>query len=228
MKASKRSGFFRIIAVCVICALDLLCGAGYLYFVKETGGTLLSVKYASGHLSGLFAQGLITTAFPLVLFLLFLCILRKDFFAAMYLRVYTKKQAVTAAALVFVLAGMTAVCLTRNADKAAILYNLFYYLVLIAFTEEFVVRGVCVYLLRDFPRAVRYLLPNAAFGLMHIFAYANYEALTPSYVLHFLTSNLLGLIAAGCFFQFLKEKSGTLWIPVLLHAICDYSVIFTY
>lgn len=38
----------------------------------------------------------------------------------------------------------------------------------------------------------------------------------------------LGLILTGCIFQYLKEKSGTIWIPVLVHAILDYMVVLGY
>ncbi len=41
-------------------------------------------------------------------------------------------------------------------------------------------------------------------------------------------ADLAGLTVSGCLFQLLKEKSGTLWLPVLLHAFLDYSVVLTY
>ena len=44
----------------------------------------------------------------------------------------------------------------------------------------------------------------------------------------FITSNMLGLVLTGCIFQYLKEKSGTIWIPVLVHAILDYMVVLNY
>ena len=228
VEGKRKSVFLRILAVCAICVLDLLCGAGYMYFINTHGGMLLSVKHASDNIRGIFTQGLITIAFPLLLFLSSLFILKNNFLDAMSLRIRGKKQIIPVALLAFVLMTMTVTCLIIKEDKVTILYNLFYYLVLIAFTEEFVVRGLCVYLLKDFSWKIRYLIPNMAFGFMHIFAYANYGNLTPDYILHFLTSSLLGLVTSGCLLQLLKEKSGTLWVPVLVHAICDYSAIFLY
>ena len=32
----------------------------------------------------------------------------------------------------------------------------------------------------------------------------------------------------GCVFQLLKEKSGTIWIPILLHALMDFSYVLKY
>lgn len=54
---------------------------------------------------------------------------------------------------------------------------------------------------------------------MHLFSYANWGAITVPYVISFVSSELLGLLTMGCIFQFLKEKSGTLWMAVLVHAI---------
>lgn len=228
VEGKRKSVLLRTFAVCAICALDLLCGAGYMCFINTHGGTLLSVRQASDNLRGILTQGLITTACPFFLFLSSLFILKNNFLDAMFLRIRGKKQIIPVALLAFVLMAMTVTCFIIKEDRVTILYNLFYYLVLIAFTEEFVVRGLCVYLLKDFSWKIRYLIPNMAFGFMHIFAYANYGNLTADYILHFLTSSLLGLVASGCLLQFLKEKSGTLWVPVIVHAICDYSAIFLY
>jgi membrane protease YdiL (CAAX protease family) len=35
-----------------------------------------------------------------------------------------------------------------------------------------------------------------------------------------------GGITTGLFFIYLQEKSGTLWVPVLIHALLDYSYLF--
>lgn len=228
MESRRKSLPLRIIAICAISALDLLCGPGYLYFVNMRGGTLFSASRAQDDILGTLGQGLIVTACPFLLFLIALFVLKKDFWEEMYLCIRGKKQTVTIALLISVLVIMTAVGLIINEDKVTILYDLFYYLVLVAFTEEFVVRGLCVYLLKDFSWKLRYLIPNAAFGIMHIFSYADYGNLTPEYVIRFLTSNLLGLLVVGCLLQLLKEKSGTLWVPILIHAICDYTSIFSY
>ena len=87
-------------------------------------------------------------------------------------------------------------------------------------------RGVCVGLLRDEPAAVRYLVPNILFAAMHVFAYADFGAIIASYLARFVCSQMAGLVAMGCLFQYLKEKSGSLWIPVLVHAVLDYTAVF--
>lgn len=93
---------------------------------------------------------------------------------------------------------------------------------------EFLIRGICVYWLKDENNYIRYLVPNILFAAMHLFSYASWGEITPVYVFSFITSQMLGLILTGCIFQYLKEKSGTIWIPVLVHAILDYMVVLSY
>ena len=97
-----------------------------------------------------------------------------------------------------------------------------------AMEEELLVRGICVYLLKDENNYIRYLVPNILFAAMHLFSYTNWGKITLVYVFSFITSQMLGLILTGCIFQYLKEKSGTIWIPVLVHAILDYMVVLGY
>lgn len=77
-------------------------------------------------------------------------------------------------------------CLITKADKITILYNLLYYTVFIALEEELLVRGVCVYLLKDENNYIRYLVPNILFAVMHLFSYVNWGKITPVYVFHLL------------------------------------------
>ncbi len=64
--------------------------------------------------------------------------------------------------------------------------------------------------------------------MLHLFERTGWGAVTGAGLLRFLTTDLAGLTVSGCLFQLLKEKSGTLWLPVLLHAFLDYSVVLTY
>ena len=225
-KASSKGKFaLKILAVFLICAADMLFAAWVIYAEKQKG-TLLSVRAASSHLPQLFAQNLLTSAVPAFLVFLALVICKKRFVQAMQLTVPKGKTRKIAVLLLFLLLIVTAAALIVKPDKITVLYSLFYYTVFIAFCEEFVVRGVCVGLLRDEPAAVRYLVPNILFAAMHVFAYADFGAITASYLVRFVCSQMAGLVAMGCLFQYLKEKSGSLWIPVLVHAVLDYTAVF--
>ena len=100
--------------------------------------------------------------------------------------------------------------------------------VIVAFAEEFVIRDACTYFLRDASWPLRYLLPNLFFALPHLFNYAGWGEISGEVLLTFLFSGLLGYIFSGCLLQLLKEKSGSIWLPVLLHCLMDYSVILKY
>lgn len=209
-KASSKGKFaLKILAVFLICAADMLFAAWVIYAEKQKG-TLLSVRAASSHLPQLFAQNLLTSAVPAFLVFLALVFCKKRFVQAMQLTVPKGKTRKIAVLLLFLLLIVTAAALIVKPDKITVLYSLFYYIVFIAFCEEFVVRGVCVGLLRDEPAAVRYLVPNILFAAMHVFAYADFGAITASYLVRFVCSQMAGLVAMGCLFQYLKEKSGFL------------------
>ncbi len=217
----------QILAMALICAVDILWVAGWIYHWKMAG-MLIPTRMASTNLPMILGQHLWESVVLIVLFVVFLVLLKGRFAKEMYLRVTGKKQWAAVGMLSAVLLGMFTYCLVVKSDKITVAYALFYYLVIIAFSEELICRGVCVWLVKDEKAALRYLLPNALFALMHVFSYTGWGDLTGAYILRFLTGDLLGLLVGGCFLQFLKEKSGTIWIPVLLHAIMDYSAVFSY
>lgn len=217
----------RILMILLICMADIAWSATVLY-AWENNGTVISVKAASDNIPGIFMQNLIVSAVPILLFIICLIVLKKPFFDQMYFKVYNKKQVIIIAVLSAILILLALYCLVTKADKITVLYNLLYYTVFIALTEEFVVRDVCTYLLRAEKSSMRYLIPNVPFAAMHIFSYAGWGTITLHYLITFVFSQMLGLVAMGCIFQFLKEKSGTIWVPVLVHAILDFSVVLGY
>ena len=163
-----------------------------------------------------------TALFPIALFIGSALWLKKDFSKAMYLSVRGEKRFIWLYILSSALVVMTILGIAAQRDPVTVLYALLYYLMFVAFAEEFIFRGVCAYLLREHSQTTRFLLPSVLFAMTHIFAYNDFSALTGENILSFILSDLLGLVAAGCVFQFLKERTGTLWVPVLLHAVCDF------
>lgn len=217
----------RVFLIVGICFFDITFSALYI-FNQKNNNTLLSVKNASENLIGTMVQNIITELFPIFLFLLMMFLLKRNFTKELYLNIRSKRQVNIVMLLAAILISMTIIFLVIKEDKVTIIYNLLYYVFFVAFAEEFVIRGVSVYVIKDFSTIYRYFIPNFLFAFMHIFSYSNWNSLTLTYVIHFTTSDLLGLIASGCMLQFLKEKTGTLWIPILLHAIMDYSIVFVY
>ena len=200
----------------------------FFFYPKAQSGELLSVRHASENLCGVFMQSMTVFLYPAALLILFAAFLRKDFIRQMYMTLEGKWQRITAGILLLTILGLTVWCLIVKEDKISVLFSLLYYSVFIAFAEEFLCRDVCTWFLQDFSWPVRYLIPNICFALLHIFSAANWSEITSSTLLHFFTSQALGLTVAGCLFQLLKEKSGTIWLPVLLHALMDFSIVLTY
>lgn len=228
MNENRKTGLIpRIIIILLICTADIVWAAWILYALKRNGA-VISVRAASDNILGIFMQNLVVSAVPILLFIICVAIFKRQFLTRMYFKIYDKKQKLAVALLAAVLFFLTLYCLITKTDKLTVLYNLLYYTVFVALTEEFVVRDVCTYLLRDEKNAVRYLIPNVLFAAMHIFSYAQWGEITLYYVISFVTSQMLGLIAMGCVFQYLKEKTGTLWVPVLVHAILDFCAVLGY
>ena len=216
--------FARLLVILLITVLHVACSIPLIYRWKESG-TLIPSTAASTNISGIFVQNLITSAFTILLFIIFLVILKNRFADEMYLKIKGKISLVVVATLVVILLRFMIFCLITKQDKITVLYNLFYYVFFIAFFEEFIFRDLFPFLLKNEKTLIRYLIPGIMFGLIHVFNYSGWQSITAYQVIKFITSQMLGYIAFSCVMQFLKEKSGTIWIPVLVHTIMDYSGI---
>jgi membrane protease YdiL (CAAX protease family) len=192
-------------------------------------GSAISVRHAAAQPVLFLLQCLRECLLPAALLILFAIVLKKDFASALSFRLRGKWQRTVAAILTAVIFGFTLYGLVAKQDKASVLFSLLYYLVIVAFSEEFVIRDACTWFLRDNSWPLRYLLPNAIFALLHLFLFAEWGEISGEVLIRFFTTGtFLGYVSMGCLFQLFKEKSGSLWLPVLLHGLMDYSVIPTY
>ena len=192
-------------------------------------GSVISVRHAAAQPVLFLLQCLRECLLPAVLLILFAALLKKDFSSALYFRLREKWQRAAAAILIAAILGFALYGLVTKQDKASVLISLLYYLVVVAFSEEFVIRDACTYLLRDSSWPLRYLLPNAIFALLHLFLYAEWGEIGAEVLIRFFTTGtFFGYVSMGCLFQLFKEKSGSIWLPVLLHGLMDYSVILKY
>lgn len=109
-------------------------------------------------------------------------------------------------------------------------YTAFFYLIIVAFSEEFIFRG---YLFTSIEREsgfwVAVLISGIPFGAAHSLIPAVLQSFTPLEFTASILSNILGQgIVGSLLFGFLYKKSNTLFVPVLIHAILDYSgVLFS-
>lgn len=215
----------RIMLILLIFTTYLFADIPLLYGWKENG-TLISSTQASTDLSGILIQNLMTLIVPILIFVLFLLALKKDFATEMYLRIKGKWQWTGVVVLTLGLAGILTYHLINREDKITAIYLLFYYVFVIAFTEEFVCRDACTYLLKNEKSIIRFIVPNLLFALMHIFNYSGWGEMTGEYIISFIRNDMIVLFFVGCLNQALKEKTGTIWIPVLLHAAWDFALAY--
>lgn len=227
MKNILSKKWTRLILVILVCFLDIAFSAFYIYWMKNRH-IAIPVSEASGNMGEIFIQNIISVGFPIILLIGMYCILKKKFSKELYLRIETKRQKIYIILLLAVLVGILSVLLIIKTDRITVIYALFYYVFIIAFWEEIVIRGICVYFVKGYSTIFRFLIPNIAFAFMHIFSYSSWGALSTEYVMNFVTNDVLGLVFAGCIFQLLKEKTGTIWIPVLVHGILDYTSVFAF
>ena len=223
----KRISLPRILAATAIGILQFM--DVFLLYRRIQNGEAISVRLSSEQPMAFLLQCLLEFLFPAVLLILFALVLKRDFFSSMYMTLKGKWQRITAGILIAEILGFTIYGLAVKPDKGSILLSLFYYLVIIAFAEEFVIRDACTYFLRDASWPLRYLLPNFFFALPHVFNYAGWGTINGGVLINFLFNGiLLGYVLSGCLLQLLKEKSGSIWLPVLLHCLMDYSIILKY
>ena len=221
----KKPLLLRIQAVVLIFALWLSAIVAVQLLFARTGN-YLEVRQSSSAPGRFLLQGIACSAFPLLLLVFCAARMKEDFAGEMFFRLRGKSCRLWTVLLSLVLLGMTAYGLAVKRDGTAVLCGLVYYLAFVAFPEEFVSRDVCTHLLRREAGQVRYLIPNVLFALMHVFNYTGLFLLYPEGLGRFLLA-FPSLLAIGCLMQYLKEKTGTIWIPVLLHAIIDYRFVFS-
>jgi len=221
----KKPLYVRILFILLIFTAYLFANIPLLYGWKENGSLIPSTQ-ASSDLPGILFQNLLILVVPILIFVIFLLALKKDSAPEMYLRIKGKWQWAGVLVLALGLAGILTYHLITQEDKITALYLLFYYVFIIAFTEEFVCRDACTYFLKNEKTVIRFIVPNLLFALMHIFNYSGWGTMTSDYVISFLRNDLIVLFSVGCLNQALKEKTGTIWIPVLLHAAWDFALAY--
>lgn len=105
-------------------------------------------------------------------------------------------------------------------------YKFFFYLVVVSFGEEFLFRGFVYNRLKFKSKAVAIIISGTLFGVAHAIL-PSIQANKDILQIVFAMSNYVFMgILGGWYFIYLQEKSKTLWVPVLIHALLDYSFSF--
>ncbi len=104
------------------------------------------------------------------------------------------------------------------------IYRAFFFLVVVAFVEEFIFRGFLFTIIdREYGFGKAVIISGLLFGAMHgllptIVANGSFMDLLAN-----IFDNLLGQGVFGTLiFAYAYKQSGTLFVPILIHAILDY------
>lgn len=105
-------------------------------------------------------------------------------------------------------------------------YKFFFYLVVVSFGEEFLFRGVVYNRLKIKSEVIAIILSGMLWGMAHAILPSIQSNKDIIQMLFAMRNEVFNGILSGWYFIYLKEKSKTLWFPVLIHALLDYSFSF--
>ena len=106
------------------------------------------------------------------------------------------------------------------------IYKFFFFLVVVGFGEEFIYRGFLYNKLKGNSKVMAIILSGILWGIGHAILPSLLNGPGKGQLLQLLAgmrNEIGGGIVSGWYFIYLQEKSKTLWIPILIHAILDYS-----
>ena len=152
----------------------------------------------------------------------------KRFTEEMGLRVQRQKKTVLLLAAGICLLALAAAFLFVRSEPLTIIYRWVYYLVFVAFTEEFTFRGLLPFLTEksSVPVWVVWIFPGVIFSCMHTLMPMIYNGFTLKSFAWSALTMLGGYTAGHCGFYALRRWSGSLWLPVLVHGTLDFLSIF--
>ena len=218
----KRRKWLCAAAAVLIVAADYLWSLWYYGGLYRAGALLSTARVTAGNVGALLAQNLLVNLPALLLALGALAMLRGRFLRSMGLRMESGRGRATVGIAAIAYAALLAAALLfgrRGALTAA--YQWVYDLLFVALEEEFVFRAVLPGLLAGggLPARCVWILPGALFGCVH--------TLMPLIVdggaaAAWQLSSVAGYALMACALYALRLWSGTLWLPVLVHAALDF------
>lgn len=104
------------------------------------------------------------------------------------------------------------------------IYKLFFYLIIIGFGEEFIFRGYIYSQLSNHNKLLAIIISGFFFGVLHAILPGILAGKGLGGIAFSMLSEVGGGILMGYYFIYILEKSQSLYIPVFVHAIMDYSI----
>lgn len=231
MKKQKKLRWCVLTAL--IAAVDYSWALGY-YGGLYRNGTLLSAAQVTmvtmETLPHILLQNiLVNVPEILVVAAVWICMGQGRFAREMGLAIPVKRHFVLLAAAGLCLLTLFWALLFSGLRPLAVGYQWVYYLLLIAFTEELMFRGLLPYLVEKSGACgwAVWVIPGILFACMHTLMPMVQNGFTIGGLVLHLLPVLGGYTAGHCAFYALRRWSGTLWLPVLLHGLLDFSSVFS-
>lgn len=204
--------------------LACFCYAYVYYKYLYVNGGILSVSAASQYPVKFMLQAVIVNAPILVILFMAVITLGKRALESFDLKVPKKSAQIIVSVLGVLYVASLVRQLIVHDDNIAVLLKWIYYLVFVAFLEEFEFRALIPAFLKErFNKYVEWLLPNVLFACSHLLI-PMIQGKSVSELFLILLNSISGYVLLGIFWEWCKRKSGSLWVGVLIHAIMDFGL----
>lgn len=128
--------------------------------------------------------------------------------------------------IIILLAVMITFFILHNDFTIRGFYKFFFYLIIISFSEEFLFRGFIYNRLKTKSVVKAIILSGMLWGIGHAILPSIQSEKSIIQTLFAMRNYVFGGILSGWYFIYLQEKSKTIWVSVLIHALLDYSFSF--
>ena len=196
-----------------------------LYFrYKYVRGSLLSTGDAPKYLGALTFQTIFVNLPIIVILIVALCMKGKVATEKFSFQIRTRSANIIVTILSLIYVFQLVSWLGFSDEKVTIVFQWLYYLLSVAFLEEFEFRALFpVILEKEFSRPVQWLLPNILYALAHCVPMVVTE-MELSQILTHTFNNLGEYVLYGLFLEWCKRKTKCLWGGVLFHALTDFQM----
>lgn len=209
MEISKKKPLLKYIIIGILSVI-------YFYFATQLSCKLGYVTLSELNGANIFQRLVSDCIFSLVSMVVILLMFRKSLGKL----AINRNQSV----LCMILLGVYLLCFILHGDfSAAGWYKLFFYIIFVAGFEELWARGLLYLQLKPCGKAAAILISGVLFGIVHavVPSVVNGDGLGEMFLSMF---SYLGLgLIGGLLFIFLLEMSGTIFVPILIHAIMDFA-----
>ena len=190
-----------------------------LYFI---GVTYMENKVGYIYFEELSSANILRRFIQDALILLLPSIVVMAFFRKRWSEIGIKKNEIV---LCFLLFGIYVLFFFLRGDYSHVegCYKFLFCLCLTAFGEEMWSRGFIYLQIKKYNKIVAVIISGAFFGIAHSILPAILQNYTTGELIGSMSSQIGGGIVGGLIFIFYLEYAGTIFIPILIHALLDYS-----